>query len=46
VWNFEIGGKSKKAGKYDENVYIVKDGIELSEDKRTIPLWVMGLIKG
>ncbi|GHW02774.1 ATPase [candidate division SR1 bacterium] len=46
VWNFEIGGKSKKAGKYDENVYIVKDGIELSEDERTIPLWLMGLIKG
>lgn len=45
VRHFEIGGKSKQKRNYDEQIYIVKDGITLSEDRRTIPLWLFGLLK-
>ncbi|GHV27650.1 hypothetical protein FACS1894176_09750 [Bacteroidia bacterium] len=39
-WQFEIGGKSKKKEKYNEQIFIVKDGIKISENKRIIPLWL------
>jgi hypothetical protein len=45
VRHFEIGGKNKQKGNYDEQTFIVKDTIMLSEDKRTIPLWLFGLLK-
>lgn len=43
VWHFEIWGKHKN--KYDENILIVKDDIIASEDGRTIPLRLFGLLK-
>ena len=45
VRHFEIGGKSKQKENYDEQIYIVKDGITLSEHPRVIPLWLFGLLK-
>jgi predicted AAA+ superfamily ATPase len=45
VWQFEIWWKNKSKHKYDEKMYIVKDNIMVSEDKRTIPLWLFGLVK-
>jgi hypothetical protein len=45
VRQFEIGGKNKQKKKYDENIRIIKDDLLLSEDKRTIPLWLFGLLK-
>jgi predicted AAA+ superfamily ATPase len=43
--NFEIWGKGKNKRKYDEHIFIVKDTLKISEDKRTIPLWLFGLLK-
>jgi hypothetical protein len=37
---FEIGGKGKSAKKYPDQTFIVKDGIEVSENEKTIPLWL------
>jgi hypothetical protein len=44
TWQFEIWWKGKDKKKYNENIFIVKDGIKVSEDKRTIPLWLFGLL--
>jgi hypothetical protein len=40
VLQFEIGGERKKIKKYDDNIFIVKDGITVSNNKRVIPLWI------
>lgn len=44
-YEFELGGRSKnrKQIKVLENVYIVKDDIEIGSD-RTIPLWLFGFL--
>jgi hypothetical protein len=41
---FEIWWKSKKSEKYPENTFIVKDDIEVSENKKVIPLWLFGFL--
>ena len=45
VYHFEIWGKSKQAWKYDSQIYVVKDWIIVSNEKRTIPLWLFWLLK-
>jgi predicted AAA+ superfamily ATPase len=45
VYHFEIWGKSKPIEKYDEQIYIVKDGITVSNEKKVIPLWLFGLLQ-
>lgn len=40
ISHFEIGGKRKQAGNYDNQIYIVKDDIVVSNNKRIIPLWL------
>jgi uncharacterized protein len=43
--HFEIWWKNKSLWKYDESIYIIKDNIIISEDKRIIPLWIFWLLK-
>jgi hypothetical protein len=45
VSHFEIWGKSKKAGKYDDQIYIVKDRIVVSNEKRVLPLRLFWLLQ-
>jgi hypothetical protein len=45
VSHFEIWGKSKQIGKYDNQIYVVKDGIIVSDEKRIIPLRLFGLLQ-
>jgi hypothetical protein len=43
-YKFEIWWKNKKKWKYDKNTFIVKDDISVSQDERTIPLWLFGFL--
>jgi hypothetical protein len=45
VIHFEIWWKNKSFKKYDENIYIVKDDIVVSQDDKIIPLWLFWLLK-
>jgi predicted AAA+ superfamily ATPase len=44
-WQFEIWWKNKSKNKYNKDVYIIKDNIKVSEDKKIIPLWLFWLLK-
>jgi hypothetical protein len=44
-FQFEIGGKNKDKHLYDDNIYIVKDNIVVSDTKRVIPLRLFGLVR-
>jgi len=44
VFYFEVWWKSKKQKKYPNNYFIVKDDIQISENEKTIPLWVFWMI--
>ncbi|GHW02560.1 ATPase [candidate division SR1 bacterium] len=45
IGHFEVGGKSKKEENYDNQIFVVKDGITVSDNKRVIPMWLFGLLK-
>ncbi len=45
IYHFEIWWKRKRKKDYWGNVFVVKDNILISEDERTIPLWVLGLLR-
>lgn len=40
TYYFEIWWKSKKQNKYPKNTFIIKDWIQVSENKNIIPLWL------
>ncbi len=43
-YTFELWWKSKKSSKYNNNTFIVKDNIILSDNKSIIPLWIFGFL--
>jgi len=45
IYDFEIGWKGKWKEKYEDETFIIKDDILVSEWNKVIPLWLFGLLE-